>query len=207
MRKSVLCALLLAATAFGQYKLESAGAAPAELAPAIREALQKDGAEILAPDGSVFCEVWFRTAAPKGPASSESGVTLKTVPHGALLGALRFPNDGQDRRGFAIKAGVYTLRYSLYPPDGNHQGVATQRDFLLMVPAADDKDVNATPSYDEVVAMSSKSTGTPHPGVLGLWKDESGHEPGLAEEGEEWVLYTKIGDIPVGIILVGLFTG
>jgi len=207
MKKALVFALLLAATAFGQYKLEKAGPPPEELAPAIREALQTEGVKIVAPDGTVFCELWFRSTAPTGGKSTELGVTLSSIPHGAMLGALRFPNGGADRRGLAIKPGVYTLRYSLYPPDGNHQGVATQRDFLLLVPAADDKDVNATPSYNEVVKMSAKSTGTPHPATLSFWKDEAGHEPGLLEEGEDWVLYTKIGDIPVGIIVVGTFLG
>ncbi len=207
MKKTVVSALLLAASAFAQYKLDKAGPPPEELAPAIREALRTEGVKIVAPDGAVFCELWFRSTAPSGGKSTEPGVTLASIPHGALLGALRFPNAGADRRGLAIQAGVYTLRYSLYPPDGNHQGVATQRDFLLMVPAAGDKDVDATPSYNEVVKMSAKSTGTPHPGTLSCWKDEAGHEPSLVEEGEDWVLYTKIGDVPVGIIVVGTFVG
>ena len=38
-----------------------------------------------------MCEVWLRTAAPSGPPATELGVTLKTIPHGALLGAIRFP--------------------------------------------------------------------------------------------------------------------
>jgi hypothetical protein len=201
--------LFLAATAASaQYKLESAGAPPSELAPAIAEALEKDGAKILAPSGAVYCEVWFRTMAPKGEESSEQGVSLPEIPHGALLGAIRFPAQGQDRRGQPIKPGVYTLRYSLFPPDGNHQGVAAQRDFLLMAPAAADTDVNATPSYKDVVAMSAKAAGTAHPAVLSMWKDEAGTAPGLVQEGEsDWVLYTKIGDIPVGIVLVGIFQG
>jgi hypothetical protein len=130
------------------------------------------------------------------------------IPHGALLGAIRFPGRGSDRRGQAIKAGVYTLRFSAFPPDGNHQGVAMQRDFLLLVPAAGDKDLNSTPSYKEVVEMSNKASGSTHPAVLGLWKDEAGNEPGLAQEGDfDWILYTKIGDIPIGIIVVGMFMG
>jgi hypothetical protein len=200
--------LLAASAALAQYKLASAGAPPSELSPAIQEALQKDGAKVLSPAGSVHCEVWFRTAAPTGTKSTEQGVSLAEIPHGALLGAIRFAAQGQDRRGQPIKPGVYTLRYSLFPPDGNHQGVAAQRDFLLMAPAAADTDLNATPSYKEVVAMSAKAAGTSHPAVLSLWKDEAGTAPGLMLEGEaDWVLYTKIGEIPVGVILAGVFQG
>jgi hypothetical protein len=68
--------------------------------------------------------------------------------------------------------------------------------------------LNATPSYKEVVAMSAKAAGTSHPAVLSLWKDEAGTAPGLMLEGEaDWVLYTKIGEIPVGVILAGVFQG
>jgi len=199
--------LFLPAVAFSQYKLEAAGAPPPEVAPAIRDALQSDGARVLAPGDSVFCEIWFRTAAPKGARSTEQGVSLPDLPHGALLGVIRLPAQGQDRRGQPIKPGVYTLRYSLFPPDGNHQGVAAQRDFLLMVPAAADADLNSTPSYNEVVKMSAKASGTSHPAVLSFWKDEASSVPGLVQEGEDWVLYTKIGDVPVGVLLVGIFQG
>jgi hypothetical protein len=207
MLRSVL-SLLIAAAAFGQYKMEPAGTPPSELAPAVREALRKDGVKIIAGNGSVFCEVWFRTVAPQSPPSTEQGVSLKEIPHGALLGAIRFPERSQDRRGQPIQPGVYTLRFSLFPQDGNHQGVAPQRDFLLLVPASGDMDLNSTPTYKEVVAMSSKASGTAHPAVLSLWKDEAGTPPGLVLEGEsDWVLYTKIGDIPVGVVLVGTFQG
>lgn len=208
MSRVLLTALLAVTALFGQYKLESGGAPPDELAPAIKEALQPTGAKIVGANGSVLCEIWFRKTLPSGPASTEQGVSLNTVPHGALLGAIRYPQRGQDRRGLAIPEGVYTLRYSLFPPDGNHQGVAPQRDFLLLVAAAGDTDVNSTPSFKEVVALSAKSIKGTHPASLSLWKDEAGQEQGLAQEGEsDWVLHTKIGDTPIGLIVVGIFQG
>ena len=207
MSKTLLSAFLLATSAFGQYKLESAGPPPSELAPAIRDALQSEGAKIMANGGSVYAEVWLRKTAPSGPASTEQGVTLATVPHGSLLGAIRVGEGGQDRRGQPIKAGVYTLRYSLFPPDGNHQGVALQRDFLHLLSAAGDKDLNSTPSFAELMKTAKKTAGGGHPFILSLWKDEAGHPVELVQEGEDWVLYTKIGDLPVGIILVGIFVG
>ncbi len=208
LRNTLLVALIASPALFGQYKLEPVAAPPEELAPAIREVLQDTGSKVVAANGSVFCEIWFRKTMPTGPASTEMGVSLKTVPHGSLLGAIRFPQRGQDRRGQTIPPGVYTLRYSLYPPDGNHQGVAAQRDFLLMVPAADEKDPASTPSYDEVVKMSAKTVKAAHPAVLELRKNEAGSEPGLVKEGDvDWILHTKIGDTPVAIIVVGTFTG
>src|SRR6266481_277148 len=84
MRKLTSCfflAALAAGTVFAQYKSEPAGAPPAELAPAISQALEQQGTKISGSNG-VFCEVWFRTSLPAGPKSSEESVTLPTIPHG-----------------------------------------------------------------------------------------------------------------------------
>ncbi|MCS6953849.1 MAG: hypothetical protein RMK57_13310 [Bryobacterales bacterium] len=208
MLRAMSVFLLACIAAVAQYKLEATGAPPEDLDPAIRQILAPSGHRILRGDGSVYCEIWFRASAPSGAPTSEQNVSLTTVPHGALLGAIRFLVRGQDRRGQPILPGVYTLRLSFFPPDGNHQGVAPQRDFLLLIPAAEDKDPNATPSYAEVVAMSKKTTKGGHPAILSLWKDDSGRAPSLVQEGEsDWVLYTKVGDLPIGVILIGVYTG
>jgi hypothetical protein len=209
MHKFAVSLLLTAGALTAQYKSEPAGPPPAELAPAIGQALQQQGTKIVAGAGNVFCEVWFRTTLPAGPKSTEDSVTLATVPHGALLGAIRFSGQGADRRGQVIKAGVYTLRYSLQPVNGDHLGVSPQRDFLVMVPAADDKDLNATPNFDALMAMSRKASGTPHPAVLSIWAAGAGDPvPNFAKQGEnDWVLNVKIGDTAVSVILVGKVEG
>jgi hypothetical protein len=207
-RRLLIPVLLAAGSAFGQYKLDTAGPAPSELAPAIRAALQNDGVKIVAANGSVVCEVWLRTAAPSGPPATELGITLTTIPHGALLGAIRFPSQGTDRRSLPIKPGVYTLRLSYFPPDGNHQGIAPQRDFFLMSLAADDTDLNAAPNFADLTKMSARATGTNHPASLSVWKAEASQAAGFVKEGDsDWILYTKIGDIPIGVILIGAFQG
>jgi hypothetical protein len=203
MHKLALSLLLAASAALAQYKSEPAGAPPADLAPAISQALQQQGTKITTGSGAVFCEVWFRTALPSGPKPADQTVTL-SVPQGALVGVIRFPSQGADRRGQTIKPGVYTLRYSLMPVSGDHQGAAPQRDFVLMTPAANDKDPSTTPDFDALVAMSRKASGTPHAGVLSLWAAGASDPLGFAKQGEnDWVLTLKIGDIPVSIILVG----
>jgi hypothetical protein len=208
MRKSRAAALLFplfvfALEALGQYKAEPAGPPPAEVAPAIAQALQKDGAKITN-SGSAYCEIWFRADKPSGPKTTEESVTLPLIPQGALLGVIRFDGKGADRRGQTIKAGVYTLRYGIMPVNGDHQGAAPQRDFLLMTPAADDKDLNSTPGFDALVAMSRKASGTPHPAVLSFWKADA-DTPGLTKQGDaDWVLQSKLGDTPIAVILVGI---
>ncbi len=198
---SPLVFYLLAAD--GPYKAEPAGGPPAEVASAIAQALQKDGTKI-SNNGAAYCEIWFRTEKPSGAKSSEENVTLPLIPQGALLGVIRFDGQGADRRGQTIKAGVYTLRYSIMPVNGDHQGAAPQRDFLLLSPAADDRDLNSTPAFDALVAMSRKASGTPHPAVLSFWKSDT-DTPGFSKQGDtDWVLQTKIGDTPISVILVGI---
>ncbi len=187
----------------GPYTAEPAGGLPAEVAPAIAQALQKDGTKI-SNNGTAYCEIWFRKEKPAGAKSTEENVTLPLIPQGALLGVIRFDGQGADRRGQTIKAGVYTLRYGIMPVNGDHQGAAPQRDFLLLSPAADDRDLNSRPGFDALVAMSSKASGTPHPAVLSFWKSDT-VTPGFTKQGDtDWVLQTKIGDTPISVILVGV---
>ena len=198
--------VLLAAASFALgHTAESAGAPPAE-AGAHAALLQKDGVRIK--DGAnTVMELWFVNAAPSGPATSEANVSLGTVPHGSLLAVVRFPEKGADRRGQVIKPGVYTARLSFFPPDGNHQGVSEQRDFLLLSPIAEDKDPKATPDYAALTTVSMKASGTQHPAVLSLWKvDPANFKAGVAQEGEhDWVLQHKIGEVPVAVIVAGVF--
>ena len=205
MNRFAITLLAAAALAFS-HTAEPAGAPPADLDPAVAALLQKEGVRIK--DGAkTVMELWFVSAAPSGPQTSESNVTLGTIPHGALLGVVRFPEKGADRRGQGMKPGIYTARLSFFPPDGNHQGVSEQRDFLILSPAASDKDPKATPAYEKLMDMSRAATGTAHPAVLSLWKaDASKFKAGVAQEGEhDWVLQHKIGDVPVAVIVAGVF--
>jgi hypothetical protein len=122
---------------------------------------------------------------------------------------IRFPGKGADRRGQVIPAGVYTLRYSLFPVDGAHSGVAPQRDFALLTPLAADPDPAAKPAFDDLVKMSGKASGTPHPAVLSLETPPAGATaPSVVKEGEhDWTLTLKAGDVTFSIIVVGKSEG
>jgi hypothetical protein len=192
-----------ALAADGPYQSAPAGGPPTEVAPAIAQALQKDGIKI-SNSGAAYCEIWFRTEKPSGAKTTEENVTLPFIPVGALVGVIRFDGKGADRRGQTIKAGVYTLRYGIMPINGDHQGAAPQRDFLLLTPASEDRDLNTTPGFEALVAMSRKASGTPHPAVLSFWKADS-DAPGFAKQGDsDWVLQSKLGDTPIAVILVGV---
>ena len=166
-----------------------------------RTVLDKSGFAISG-NGSPYCEIWFRARAPQGRASGERNVTLPSIPFGALVGTIHFDGEGSDRRGQTIQSGWYTLRYGVMPSNEDHQGASPQRDFLLLTPAADDRDPDSTPNFDTLVGMSRKASGTRHPAVLSLWKADS-DAPGFSQQGDDWVLQTRLGDIPIAVILIG----
>ena len=204
IRSLVSIVLMSAAALSAQYKYEAAGAPPAEVAPSIAATLQQKGHRVLSVDGKVWCELWFVKAAPKGPVTSEADVTWKTMTPFSVIGAIRWPAQGTDRRGQQIKPGVYTLRYGNYPINGDHLGVAPQRDFLVMSPAALDQTGAALAKFDDLMAFSRKVSGAAHPAVLSMWLVESNFEPGLSQAGEhDWALQAAVGDARISVILVG----
>lgn len=202
-----ICLFSLTSLAFADdYKVAVASTAPAGIPDSVAALLNKQGTQVTGSDGKVAFEIWMRAAAPTGPVAKEDNASL-SMPHGALVGVIHFPKNWSDRRGQTIKAGSYTLRYSLFPINGDHQGVAPQRDFFLLSPLAGDTNGTSLPSFDELMTMSRKASGTPHPAVFSVYKTEGAHS-GFEKEGEhDWVLHAKIGDIPVSIILVGKAEG
>lgn len=210
MRTGTISSVFLIATTalWGQYKTEAVTAAPAGLPASLAGVLQKEGTKITGPDGKVYCELWLRATPPPTTTTAEDSATLTGVAHGALLAVVNFPNKVQDRRGQPINPGVYTMRLSFYPQNGDHQGVAPQRDFLLLSKAAEDTDPAAAPNFDTLMAASKKVAGAPHPAVFSMWKVDNDFKAGFAKMGEsDWVLQTKLGETPVAIILVGKAEG
>jgi hypothetical protein len=185
------------------YKLEPLTAAPADLPAAYAPLIAAEGYRITGPAGPK-CEIWFRKSIPTGAQPADNSIVFG-IAQGTLIGVIRFPAKGEDRRGQPINPGLYTLRYSNDPVDGAHQGVAPQRDFALMTPAATDADPNSTPAFDALVQMSRKASGSPHPAVLSLESPNGGTFPALVTEGDtpDWVLCVRIGDLKLAIILVG----
>src|SRR6266571_3795740 len=119
------------------YKAEALSEAPPqELASPVREALSASGIRVTGPGGPV-CDIWLRKAVPaKANAGQSLGVIYPQLAQGTLVAAIRLPNATKDYRKQLVKPGTYTLRYALLPDNGNHMGVAPQRDFLLASPAA-----------------------------------------------------------------------
>jgi hypothetical protein len=156
------------AGAAGEYTAEKFSAAPpAEVSAAIREVLSNDGIRVQGPKGPL-CEIWLRRAIPlNANPSNELGIAFPEFAEGTLAAVVRFPAEVTDYRQQHVKSGVYTLRYALNPVNGNHQGVAPQRDFLLASPAAGDAGAAAL-SMNDLLALSRKAAGRDHPSVWSL---------------------------------------
>lgn len=192
--------LLAGVAAAADYRTESAGPPPPE-ASALASALASDGIKVVKPDGGALCSFWFARETGK-EGEPEQNATWGAA-HGTFLGVVKVESRWSDRRGQPIRPGVYTLRLSFFPMNGDHQGVAPQRDFAILSPVDIDKDAAAKPAFDALMDMSRKASRTPHPLVLSLWKESSAGS-GITAEGEtDQVLHATIGGTPVALIVYG----
>ncbi len=180
----------LSGTTAQPYRAEAFTAAPPdEVSAAMREALSENAIRILSEKGTL-CEVWVvRTVPVRANPSPQLGVILPELDEGTLIGVVRFRTEGADYRRQAVSPGVYTMRYALHPVDGNHQGVAPQRDFLLLVPASADGAPGPMP-LAELYTQSQKASGTTHPSVWSLVPAEASALPAVTHHREEdlWIV-------------------
>ena len=193
-------AVCLPMAAAEDYKVESAGAPPAEIPAAFGQLLAKDGLRV--PGHS---EIWLVAKPPAGAPSTEQAISIPTLPVGSFVGMLRILAKTTDRRGQSLKPGWYTLRYGNFPINGDHQGVAPQRDFFVASPIEVDKSPEKTADADAMYNLSRKASGTPHPAVLSFWKEDQAWKAGsIHMEGEhDWVIQTTFGDLKISILIVG----
>jgi hypothetical protein len=211
----MLAALCGAARVSAQgYKVELANAAaPQELSAAVRDTLSGQALRVTGANGLV-CEIWTRKAVPGAAPAPQLGVIYPQLQEGTLVGAIRLPADVKDYRRAVVKAGVYTLRYTLSPVNGNHQGVAPQRDFLLAIPAAADQDP-ANVSESATIEMSKKSTSTNHASVWSLAPGDGAASaaPAITHDADNdlWIVQFSVliaaggaGDtVRMGLVVVG----
>jgi hypothetical protein len=213
---------LLALTALPLFAADSAykiktvdkTAVPKEVQEPIRKLLNERCVQLLNAKGDLLAEVWLRADVPvkATEAQIKNGLTYSEVAESTVFGVIRFPKQITDYRKQKIPAGVYTLRLSNQPMDGDHMGTAPYSEFLLLSPAAEDKTA-ATLEPKKLQELSGKTTGG-HPGVLLLFPGTGAAAAPKLEKKEEnhWVLLflldAKAGDkkakLPVGLTLVGV---
>ena len=152
--------------------------------------------------GAATVDIWLVQSLER----TADGPGWSNVESGTLVGAMRVSGEFKEIRGKVVKPGVYSLRYGLQPQNGDHLGISAFRDFLLLSPAAIDKDPKVL-GFDGVVALSKEVIGTAHPASLSL--DPPEDAPGAVlstyknEHGHEGVVL-QIGTIKFGLIVSGL---
>ena len=200
------CALCVAQTG----KVESLGAlTDSSVADGVRTGLENKGYRITLDDGSVACELWFMKGIAGQSKKEVAGAVYPELAESTLVGVLHFSQPGSDYRGQPIASGYYTLRYELLPNDGNHLGAAANRDFLLLVPAAADKDPATNPKPAEVIELSRKASGTHHPAPLSLVQPDNSPAPSVTKaEEDHWIFTGTIKlvsgqEMPIALVVKG----
>lgn len=185
----------------------------------IAKHLDPNGYSVTGADGGV-CSVWFvKDAAVKSGFSPTLAVKYPFT-NGQLLGLLQVVQKEQftDFRGQEVKPGVYTLRYGLQPQDGNHIGTSQVRDFLLAIPAADDKSPAVISDETTLVDESAKTAGSAHPAIYALQQIEKAPDkPSLYhdENSDHWAIRAAVRGkaggkevkVPVQLVVIGQSEG
>jgi len=189
----------------------NAAPAPAGLAAPVAARLAKSGVRVTVAKGPVTLDFWFVESLPMKAGSATP--SWDDVEEGTLVGAVNISTDYRDIRAKILKPGLYTLRYGIQPDNGDHLGVSPFRAFLLLSPAAQDKDPKAT-GHDGTIDLSKASIGGSHPGVWSI-------DPPVATAAAHSIHKTSLGhqaivmEIPIvrdakpagtlkfGIVLIG----
>jgi hypothetical protein len=178
---------------------------PAELGDSMQAALNPEVITVQL-DGKPVAHIWLaKELQAAKSANSELGVSFGGVAQGGLVGVVVFPEPWSDYKKNPIGVGTYTMRYAVMPADGNHMGVATFRDFLLLLPPSVDSDPSKALGMAELLVGSGEATGVVHPGVLALypiWEEVS--EPSVSKNDlDQWTLAVKIGSQVLGLVISG----
>ena len=190
-------------------KVQAVSALPASIPGVIAGALQASGNRVLAADASPVAEIWLRKDLPVSGQKEVEGANYPALTPGILVGVILFSTPGKDFRSQQVKPGTYAMRYELLPNDGNHMGVAPDRDFLLLVPVADDPGPAKTLPYQELVKLSSRAAGTSHPAVFSMPAVDKRDLPAAYADPNGYIVFagqlgTTAGNLPVALIVKGV---
>lgn len=170
LRALAIACLALAAVCLHASPLQSptittaAVSVPSELAPPVAAALSTEVVTVTT--GTAKLEFWWVTSLPLRSGASGAS-SWSDVPDGSLVGALRLGSAWTDIRGFAVRPGVYTLRFARQPQNGDHMGISPNREFLLPGPATDDVTPESV-GYDGAVALARKTSRRAHPASISI---------------------------------------
>jgi hypothetical protein len=207
-RLPIVLSWLLILASLSSAKVQTLGPAPSGAFPeSLVKTLDSQGYRVALPDGTVVCEIWFRASVLAQPGKNVEGANFPELSSSEFVGVVTFPKQVSDFRGQPIKAGSYGLLYELLPNDGNHMGVAPNRDFLLLTPLHE-TDPTATLTSDQLVALSAKASGTAHPAVFSMVQPDGDTFPAIYKNDDGYYVFvvklkTSTGELPIGLVVKG----
>lgn len=170
---AVTAAGFAAAARSDELTLHSADGLPQGLAPAVSEKLEPRRLKLKTADGDDLCEIWttntWETGGERGQPDDFAPIDYGLLP-GSLVGALALLAPCVDVREQELPPGLYTLRYAVQPDLDTHRDSHDSRDFLLLLPAADDLAPEAIIDLKRLMAASASVIQTTHPAVIPLVK-------------------------------------
>jgi hypothetical protein len=170
-------------------------APPKELADDVRSVLEPDVVQ-LSGGKQPFFEFWFRKEIPLAKEPGADTFAMSAVKEGTLLGVLKVYEERYDFKDDEIPPGLYVMRFGLQPEDGDHLGTSPTPTFALLVPAKNDRELEAFGDHDELVDASSTINAAEHPSSLNLQRvaDADGEFPRLAshQDGDHQVVYLRL---------------
>ena len=195
-----------------RVEVKKEGPPAGELSKEIAAQISPTGFQVIRGESRVVCEIWLcKQWTVKADFKPNNDILYPFSP-GQLVGVAHFPRKGSDFRDQEISSGVYTLRYSLQPVDGNHVGTSPTRDFFLLVSAEVDKSP-APLDMDKLMEQSAEAAGSMHPAMLCLQQPGKGGKLAIRhnEEHDWWIVgvqgKTKAGkkeaDLAIELVVVG----
>jgi hypothetical protein len=170
-----------------EMKLQAAAGKepPQEVSESIRKALRPGSVQVLEGD-SVIYEFWFRSDLPLRSKPASADRAMQAIGETTLLGVAAVGKGQRDYRDNEIAPGVYTMRFSFIPQDGDHMGVSEFPYFSVLILTRNDTDLDGIKTYKTMVRASGRETPTEHPVVLSLRPASQAKEaPELAEPAPE----------------------
>lgn len=142
----------------------SANVLPEEVPEAFAKLLDPKGMRLVGPRGEAIYDLWFRREIPLGE-KPVAGMRIyyPKLQLGGLVGVLRSYGKEVDYRESELPEGVYSMRYSIQPEDGDHMGTAETRDFLVLCNFEEDKSTDPVADMIDLGEMSIMSSSTDHP--------------------------------------------
>ncbi len=142
--------------------------APKEIGDSMRAVLQPKTIQLLQGDKPAL-EIWFRQEVPLKSKPASANEALGTIAETTFMGVVSVIEASlRDYKDNEIPKGTYSARFGFQPKDGDHLGTAEFDYFLVLIAAADDKELTGLDKFKPMVKASGKSTASGHPLVVSL---------------------------------------